>query len=99
MSSVLRGFSDVSLGLRDFTQSIPLVALIVISLLTYLLIWVIYARHIHPLAKCPRPFLASITRFWYIFDVARGISEKTQRRLHEKYGMKLLLLLPSVSRY
>jgi len=88
----------MSLELRDFTQSIPLVALIVISLLTYLLVWVVYARHVHPLAKYPGPFFASITRFWHIFDVARGSSEKTQRRLHEKYGTKLLLLLPSVSR-
>jgi len=73
-----------------FTQSMPIVALIVISLLTYLLTWIVYARHIHPLAKYPGPFFASITRFWHIFDVARGSSEKTQRRLHGKYGMELL---------
>jgi len=89
----------MSLELLLFTQSMPLVALIVISLLTYLLIWVLYAKHVHPLAKYPGPFFASITRFWHIFDVARGSSEETQRRLHERYGMKLLSYSPSFSRY
>jgi len=88
----------MSLELLLFTQLMPLVALIVISLLTYLLTWVVYTRHIHPLAKYPGPFFASITHFWHIFDVARGNSEETQRRLHERFGMKLLPYSPSFSR-
>lgn len=60
--------------------------LILPPLVIYWLTWIIYARRFHPLAKHPGPFLASITRWWLIVDVARGSAEKTQRRLHAAYG-------------
>jgi hypothetical protein len=53
----------------------------------YCLVWIVYARRFHSLAKFPGPFLASITRLWLVIDVARGRSEETQRRLHRIYGL------------
>jgi len=49
--------------------------------------WIVYARCFHPLAKFPGPLVASVTRLWLICDVATGAAEKTQARLHKRYGM------------
>ncbi|RAR15793.1 pisatin demethylase [Stemphylium lycopersici] len=69
-----------------FAPHLTIPILLTVSFSIYCLAWIIYARYLHPLAKYPGPFVASITRFWYIVDVARGSSEKTQRHLHELYG-------------
>jgi hypothetical protein len=64
----------------------PISVMLPLLVLGYCSTWIVYVRHFHPLAKYPGPLSASITRFWLIIDVARGSSEKTQRRLHEQYG-------------
>lgn len=64
-----------------FWQLIPLSLAV-----TYSLVWIIYARRFHPLAKYPGPFFASITRWWLIIDVTRGSADYTQKRLHAIYG-------------
>ncbi|KAL6238012.1 cytochrome P450 [Aspergillus navahoensis] len=46
-----------------------------VGCLTYWIIWIIYTRWFHPLARFPGPFWAFVSR-----------AEKTQRKLHEKYG-------------
>jgi hypothetical protein len=65
---------------------LPIWSILLAILAFYSIIWVVYTRIFHPLAKFPGPYLASITRFWLVFDVARGSAEKTQRQLHAKYG-------------
>ncbi|KAJ9227002.1 hypothetical protein DTO271D3_8144 [Paecilomyces variotii] len=52
----------------------------------YWIVWIIYARTLHPLSKVPGPWLATVSRTWYMLQIIRGDMEKTQRRLHEKYG-------------
>lgn len=74
--------------------SIPLNSLLSISSLLWLLValfgywtlWVVYARHFHPLRKIPGPWLASVSRLWYMIQIARGDMEHTQRRLHAQFG-------------
>ncbi|KAF2970786.1 hypothetical protein GQX73_g2847 [Xylaria multiplex] len=61
-------------------------ASIAILVVAYWVGWIIYARNFHPLSKVPGPWLASVSRVWYMVQIATGETEKTTRRLHEKYG-------------
>lgn len=54
--------------------------------IVYWTLWIIYARWFHPLAKFPGPFWASISRVWTVLHVLPGDAEKTQKKLHERYG-------------
>jgi len=56
------------------------------ALVVYWIVWIIYARYFHPLSKVPGPCLASVSRLWYMCQIARGDMEYTQRRLHAQYG-------------
>ncbi|BCS20834.1 cytochrome P450 [Aspergillus puulaauensis] len=58
----------------------------VFCLLTYATVWIIYTRWFHPLARFPGPFWASVSRVWTVLHFLPGDAEKTQRKLHEKYG-------------
>ncbi|KIV93696.1 hypothetical protein, variant [Exophiala mesophila] len=53
---------------------------------TYWLLWIVYARCFHPLRNIPGPWLASVSRTWYMLQIAKGDMEKSQRRLHAKHG-------------
>ena len=55
--------------------------------LILLLGWIVYARLLHPAAKVPGPFLASITRLWYVLKVRDGAFDHVNRDLHQKYGL------------
>jgi hypothetical protein len=55
--------------------------------LAYCIIWITYTRWFHPLAQFPGPFWASVSRIWTVLHVLPGNAEKTQRKLHEKYGL------------
>ncbi|KAI0120995.1 cytochrome P450 oxidoreductase [Xylariales sp. AK1849] len=55
-------------------------------LVVYWAAWIIYAQCFHPLSKVPGPWIASVSRLWYIVQVAKGDMEKTQRQLHAKHG-------------
>ncbi|KAH7161064.1 cytochrome P450 [Dactylonectria macrodidyma] len=57
-----------------------------VCFLLYWVVWIIYARCFHPLAKYPGPFLASISRSWMMIQILRAKSEITQRELHAKLG-------------
>lgn len=50
-----------------------------VALVLYSLGWIIYARTLHPLAKIPGPWLASVSRLWYMIQIYRGDMDKTQR--------------------
>lgn len=57
-----------------------------IALAAYWLVWMVYARTIHPLAKIPGPFWASISRIWFQRRMYMGDYEVVMRALHVKYG-------------
>ncbi|KAI1300897.1 cytochrome P450 oxidoreductase [Xylaria venustula] len=59
---------------------------VAVIFVTYWVGWIIYARNFHPLSKVPGPWLASVSRVWYMMQIATGQTEKTLRRLHEQYG-------------
>ncbi len=46
----------------------------------------VYAVTLHPFAKVPGPFWASVTRLWYMRQVYLGNMDKVQRALHKQYG-------------
>ncbi|KAH0841174.1 hypothetical protein AYO21_06936 [Fonsecaea monophora] len=52
----------------------------------YLLGWIVYCRTLHPLAKIPGPFLASVSRLWIMHQTSHGKMQDVQRELHRKYG-------------
>jgi hypothetical protein len=62
------------------TIILPLIASI------YWVLWVVYARNFHPLARVPGPFWASISRIWLMYRSYVGDVEMHQRILHQKYG-------------
>lgn len=53
--------------------------LVLSALVLYSMSWIVYTRFFHPLAKIPGPWLASVSRVWYMVQVFRGDMEKTQR--------------------
>lgn len=69
-------------------------ASILTSLTLWLLSWIIYCRTLHPLAKIPGPFLASVSRLWLWNTVQSGQMHHVQKALHEKYG-KLVRIAPN----
>ena len=82
----------ISLFAQVVVLPCDLYAVFLLSLLVYVVAWVIYTRYFHPLAKYPGPFFASVSRLWLVAQVKNANLDKTQRRLHEKYGTA-----PSVS--
>ena len=52
----------------------------------YWILWIIYARTLHPLAGIPGPWLASVSRVWIILKTRRGHMDEIQRALHAQYG-------------
>ncbi|KAL4925300.1 cytochrome P450 [Aspergillus undulatus] len=52
----------------------------------YCIGWVLYTRLLHPLKNIPGPFWASVSGYWYGYQVSTGKMEHIQRRLHEKHG-------------
>ena len=63
-------------------------ALAVLILLLSHLLW-LYARS--PLKHVPGPFLAKFTNIWRLTNVLAGQSQRTQLRLHERYGSAVRL--------
>jgi hypothetical protein len=59
----------------------------VTAIIAYWILWIIYTRYLHPLAKFPGPFWASVSRIWTVLHVLPGDAEKTQMKLHAKYGL------------
>lgn len=57
-----------------------------LAAMTYTALWIIYAVTLHPLAKVPGPFWASVTRLWYMYQVKTGHMDRIQRELHKQYG-------------
>ncbi|KAJ9631144.1 hypothetical protein H2204_008366 [Knufia peltigerae] len=85
--------SSAQASLR-YIFSVQGLVLSVAAFVGYWICWIVYARHFHPLRNIPGPWLASVSRLWYVRQVARGDMEHTQRRLHARYG-PLLRIAPN----
>jgi hypothetical protein len=48
--------------------------------------YIVYMRFLHPLARYPGPFLASLTNLWKAYEMYQGQMEYTIRDLHDKHG-------------
>jgi hypothetical protein len=48
--------------------------------------YIVYMRCLHPLAKYPGPFLASLTNLWKAITMYQGQQEHIILSLHEKHG-------------
>jgi hypothetical protein len=66
--------------------------IIVLALLVILLF--LYPRHLHPLAKFPGPFLASLTNLWKIYHIWKGDLEKVLLECHQTHG-KIIRIGPN----
>lgn len=71
------------LGLPLSTWLLKLCPVVIVL---YTLLWMVYAVTLHPLAKVPGPYWASVTRLWYMYQIYARNMDKVQRALHEKYG-------------
>lgn len=57
-----------------------------IVLVAITLLYVVYQRYLHPLAKYPGPFLASVTDLWQAHQFFTLQQPYNLTKLHEKYG-------------
>ena len=48
--------------------------------------YVVYMRYLHPLARYPGPFIASLTNLWKAYTMYEGRMEYVIHDLHERYG-------------
>lgn len=64
--------------------SLSIVALL--GSVAYLVIYVVYQRFFHPLARYPGPFIASITDLWQVCEFLSLKQPYNLTKLHEKYG-------------
>ena len=53
---------------------------------SYWIIWVIYARTLHPLSNIPGPWFASVSRLWIMWHTWKGDMDHVQRALHQRHG-------------
>lgn len=51
----------------------------------YWLIWMVYSRTLHPLAKVPGPVWPSLSRTWLMYRMYLGDYQVVQVELHKKY--------------
>lgn len=58
----------------------------VIVLVAIILLYVVYQRYLHPLAKYPGPFLASVTDLWQAHQFFTLQQPYNLTKLHEKHG-------------
>lgn len=59
---------------------------IVEFLIVYWLLWILYSRTLHPLARVPGPLWPAVSRTWLMYHVYLGDLERAQLRLVSKYG-------------
>lgn len=64
----------------------PSITTISIALFGILVLYVVYQRFFHPLAKVPGPFWASLTRLWITKHSWDGDMHRVMIDLHDKHG-------------
>jgi hypothetical protein len=52
----------------------------------YWILWAVYARFLHPLAKIPGPFWPSVSRTWLMYRMYKGDLEFHMRLIHDRYN-------------
>ena len=57
-----------------------------LSAILLLVLYVVYYRLLHPLARYPGPFLASITNLWKVYQLSTLHLPEILVQLHEKHG-------------
>ncbi|KAF3036928.1 hypothetical protein E8E12_005412 [Didymella heteroderae] len=67
-------------------------------LVVYWLIWLVYAKILHPLAKVPGPLWPSLSRTWLMVRMYYGDYHIAQVALHDKYG-PLIRIAPNELSY
>jgi hypothetical protein len=72
--------------LLGFSGRMWLTAILPALFFTYWVVWVVYARTVHPLAKVPGPFWATVSRIWLMYRACAGDLDIEQRKLHDQYG-------------
>lgn len=60
---------------------------VLLILLAYVVVTAVQRRYFSPITDIPAPFLASVSIFWQIWQIARGHTAESTIKLHEKYGM------------
>jgi hypothetical protein len=75
--------SDLLLGFAGRTW---LTAVLPSFFVAYWLLWIVYAKTLHPLAKVPGPFWPGVSRTWLMYRAYAGDLEIRQRELHAQYG-------------
>jgi hypothetical protein len=76
----------VNLVSRAFALPLQYVLLLPILLATYISYLVVRERHLSPLAKVPGPWLASISKYWFISNSMKGDQHTVHLKCHEEYG-------------
>ncbi|KZM20678.1 uncharacterized protein EKO05_0007187 [Ascochyta rabiei] len=69
-----------------------------VLLLVYWLVWIVYSRTYHPLAKVPGPIWPSLSRTWLMYRMYIGDYQLAQEVLHKRYG-PLIRIAPNELSY
>jgi cytochrome P450 len=85
--------ASITMALSDFLPAFTL-ANIVVAITVYLLLWAIYCRTLHPLAKVPGPLWPALSRTWLMYHIYLGDVEIAEKELHARYG-KLVRIAPN----
>lgn len=62
------------------------IELVSIAFVLYIFGYIIYQRFLHPLAKFPGPFVASLTDLWQVYQFMTLKQPYKLTEFHEKYG-------------
>ena len=71
----------------DALKLLGYVQLLSFVLLAYIVVTAVQRRYFSPISDIPGPFLASVSNFWQIWQIAMGHTAESTIKLHEKYGM------------
>lgn len=61
-----------------------IVKAVIAPIIGYWLLWIIYARTMHPLAGIPGPLWPAVSRTWLMYRMYLGDLEIHQRALHRR---------------
>lgn len=67
-------------------DGLRLLQLVLLGIGIYVLLYIIYQRYFHPLARYPGPFLASLTDVWQVCQFLSLKQPYNLTDLHAKYG-------------
>jgi hypothetical protein len=74
------------MALLDFENSLFLILIPLGASPVLYLLYSAFRAILSQLRGIPGPFLARFTRFWKLREIYKGSFEKTNTKLHQKYG-------------